>query len=134
VGYLLVDRFQRAFQIWSVLALAARNRQVLTYDLLSHLIGVPRMGLGQMLEPIQSYCILNRLPALTSLVVSEESGVPGQGFIASHDVPREQVRVFNHDWLAQISPNEEVLQQAAERLPTNGRPLVQLQEELDFGG
>lgn len=107
---------------------------MLTYDLLSHLIGVPRMGLGQMLEPIQSYCILNRLPALTSLVVSEESGVPGQGFIAAHDVPREQGRVFNHDWLGQISPNEEVLQQAAERLPTNGRPLVQLQEELDFGG
>jgi hypothetical protein len=127
-----VDRFPRAFQIWSVLVLAARNRQVLSYDLLAHLIGVPRVALGQMLEPVQSYCILNRLPALTSLVVSDETGVPGQGFIAAEDVPREQSKVFRHDWLSQIAPNEEVLQQAAERLPTNGRPLAQLQEEIHF--
>lgn len=127
-----MDRFQRAFQIWPVLVLAARGRQVLSYDLLAHLIGVPRVALGQMLEPIQSYCILNRLPALTSLVVSDETGVPGLGFIAAEDVPREQSRVFRHDWLGQLAPNEEVLAQAAERLPTNGRPLHQLQEELRF--
>jgi putative restriction endonuclease len=127
-----VDRFQRAYQVWAVLVFAARNRQVLSYDLLSHLIGVPRPGLGQILEPIQSYCLLNRFPALTSLVVSHDSGLPGQGFIAAQDVPREQARVFEHDWLSPIPPNEDVLQQAAERLPTNGRPLAQLQEELRF--
>jgi len=48
---------QRASQIWAVLVLAARQRQVLTYDLLGRAIGVPRAGLGQLLEPIQSYCI-----------------------------------------------------------------------------
>jgi hypothetical protein len=37
---------ERAAQIWSILALASKNRQVLTYDILSRLIGVPRPGLG----------------------------------------------------------------------------------------
>ena len=58
---------ERAAQIWSVLALASKNRQVLTYDILSRLIGVPRPGLGQLLEPIQSYCLINKLPPLTIL-------------------------------------------------------------------
>jgi hypothetical protein len=37
-------------------------------------------GARPLLEPLQSYCILNRLPALTCIVVSDETGVPGQGF------------------------------------------------------
>src|SRR5918994_1964839 len=36
--------YERAHQIWSVLAWAARNRQVITYDILGRLIGVPRQG------------------------------------------------------------------------------------------
>jgi len=54
----------RASQIWPVLLLAAKNRQILNYHLLADLIGVPRAGLGQLLEPIQSYCLLNELPPL----------------------------------------------------------------------
>ena len=75
---------ERAAQIWPVLTLAARNRQILTYDLLSKLIGVPRAGLGQLLEPIQSFCLLNKFPPLTILVVSAESGMPGSGFCRGH--------------------------------------------------
>jgi hypothetical protein len=36
---------ERAAQIWSVLALAARNPQTLTYPMLGDLIGVPPSGL-----------------------------------------------------------------------------------------
>ena len=32
---------ERAAQIWAVLALAARNRQILTYEIVGRLIGVP---------------------------------------------------------------------------------------------
>src|SRR2546430_1637524 len=62
---------ERAAQLWAVLALAARNRQVLTYDLVAQLTGVARQGLGQLLEPIQSYCIVKNLPPLTALVVKQ---------------------------------------------------------------
>jgi hypothetical protein len=112
---------ERAVQIWSVLSLAASNRQILTYDMVSKLIGVPRHGLGQLLEPIQSYCLLERLPPLTILVVNSK-GVPGAGFIAAQDIPREQLRVFSHVWLEQAVPSPEQLAEATRRLPSNGIP------------
>nr|ABY48975.1 hypothetical protein [Pseudomonas aeruginosa] len=69
-----MTRSERASQIWAVLAWAAKNRQSLTYSQISALIGVPRAGLGQLLEPIQSYCLINNLPPSTILVVQQESG------------------------------------------------------------
>src|ERR1043165_3062956 len=92
--------FQRACQIWSVLAWAARNRQVLTYDIVARLIGMPRHGLGRMLEPIQSYCIVNKLEPLTVLVVSEQTGDPSHGFTAAtENLSLRQLAVFTYDWL-----------------------------------
>ena len=58
---------ERAAQLWSVLALASRNRQVLTYNPVAKLTGIARVGLGQCLEPVQSYCLLRELPPLTIL-------------------------------------------------------------------
>jgi hypothetical protein len=72
--------YERAAQIWAVLALAARNSQILSYDIVGKLIGVPRHALGRMLEPIQSYCLANDLPPLSILVISEKTGTPGNTF------------------------------------------------------
>jgi hypothetical protein len=80
-------REERSQQLWSLLALAATHRQILTYDIVAKLTGVVRPGIGDFLRPIQQYCSENRLPALTSIVVSDDSGLPGEGFIAAHDVP-----------------------------------------------
>lgn len=110
----------RAAQIWPLLALAARNRQILSYDLLSRLTGVLRPGLGQLLEPIQSYCLVHHLPALTGIVVSENTGVPGTGFTATADVPAMQARVFAHDWLSEPVPSPEALADAVAQRPSNG--------------
>jgi len=52
----------------------------MTYGHLSKLIGVPTAGLGQLLEPIQSFCIIEKLPPLTILVVQQDSGLTGSGF------------------------------------------------------
>lgn len=116
-----MTRSERALQIWPVLTLCATHRQTMTYDRLGRLIGVPRVALGQLLEPIQSYCLAQNLPALTALVVSEVDGLPGTGFIAAADVPKEQARVFAHDWLrvdvagpyADAVPTAEALEAAA---------------------
>jgi len=91
-----------------------------TYDMVSKLIGVPRPGLGQLLEPIQSYCLLKRLPPLTILVVSEDTGLPGTGFIAAEDIPKTQITVFAHDWIAKSAPSPEELDQAVSAMPSNG--------------
>jgi hypothetical protein len=111
---------ERAAQAWSVLALAARNRQVLTYDIVSKLIGVPRQGLGKVLEPIQSLCLLEKLPPLTILVVSEESGLPGTGFIAAQDIPKTQMDVFAYGWLEHGAPSPEQFDEAVKKMPSNG--------------
>lgn len=112
---------ERAAQIWPVLALAARNRQILTYGMLSKLISVPTAGLGQLLEPIQSYCLLgDDLPPLTAIVVSKDSGLPGTGLVAAPDLPREQMRVFDFDWLEHGCPTPERFAAAAAKRPSNG--------------
>jgi hypothetical protein len=109
-----VNAYMRACQIWSVLAWAARNRQVLTYEILGQLVGMPRHGLGGMLEPIQSYCLRHDLEPLTILVVSEQTGLPGSGFVAAQDIPRVQQAVFGYDWLARGCPSPQDFQQAME--------------------
>ena len=113
---------ERATQIWSVLALAARNRQILTYTMLEQLTGLARVGLGQSLEPIQSYCLLRQLPPLTILVVQEATGIPGAGFSAAspEEYARRQLEVFAHDWLAQGAPSPEDLASAVEARPSRG--------------
>jgi hypothetical protein len=87
-----VTKSERAAQIWPLLALSAAKRQTLTYEEVGRLIGVPRQGLGQLLEPIQSVCILRDLPPLTVLVVSDVDGTPGPGFIGAQHVPSAQAR------------------------------------------
>ncbi len=87
---------ERAAQVWSVLALAATSRQILTYDILSKLTGVARQGFAHILDHIQKYCIKNDLPPLTILVVYRDTGLPGQGFTAVQDIPAHQVKVFEN--------------------------------------
>ena len=112
-----MTRTERAQQLWSLLALAATNRQVLTYGMVARFTGVVRPSIGDFLRPIQQYCSENQLPPLTSLVVSEQTGIPGEGFIAAADVPAAQMRVFHHHWLETNAPSAEQLEAAYSRAP-----------------
>jgi hypothetical protein len=108
---------QRAAKIWPVLILAASNKQILTYDFLANLIGVPPPALGQLLEPIQSYCLINKLPPLTILVVSKKTGLPGSGFSAVSEIPKYQIKVFEYDWLINGCPKPEEFMKSIKQLP-----------------
>ncbi|MEJ3634962.1 hypothetical protein, partial [Vibrio vulnificus] len=116
-GELSMNRAQRAQQLWSLLVVSATSRQVLTYDLVAKATGVVRPSIGDFLRPIQQYCTENNLPPLTSLVVSELTGLPGEGFIAASDVPLTHVRVFQFDWLNTRAPTEEQLADSYTRAP-----------------
>ncbi|RKT43841.1 hypothetical protein [Thiocapsa rosea] len=117
-----MTKSERASQIWAVLAWAARNRQTVTYVMLARLIGVPAAGLGQLLEPIQSYCLIWDLPPLTILVVKQESGLPGAGFTgaSASDLARKQMEVFAFDWLEHGNPQPGKLEAAVHDWPSNG--------------
>ena len=112
---------ERAAQIWPLLSWAATNRQVLSYDLVGKLIGVPRFGLAQLLEPIQSHCLIRGLPAQTVLVAND-TGAPGTGFIAAKNVPGKQARVFRHNWLEEHTPTPEEFLAAVRERPSCGIP------------
>jgi hypothetical protein len=117
----------RAVQIWSTLALAAYNRQVLTYNMIAKLTGISRVGLANCLEAIQSYCLFHDLPPLAVLVVGEKTGMPGVGFIAAQDVPKAQDEVFQFDWLAHGSPSLEKFEAAVRVHPSTG--MIQVPDE-----
>lgn len=112
-----MTREQRAQQLWSILVLAARNRQVLTYEIIAQACGVPAPSIGDFLRPIQQYCSENSMPPLTSIIVNKNSGLPGEGFIAAQDVPRAQIDVFAKNWLEESAPSAERLADAYTRAP-----------------
>ncbi len=117
-----MNRSERACQIWAILAWAATNRQSLTYGHVSKLIGVPTSGLGQLLEPIQSYCLINNMPPLTILVVQKETGLPGSGFTGASalDYAKAQIDVFAMNWLEHGNPQPEKFEEAFQQRPSNG--------------
>ena len=121
-----MSRIEQSVCIWPLLVLAAHNRQILTYDLLGRLIGAPASDLGRLLEPIQSHCILQDLPPLTSIVVRARTGLPGAGFIAADNLPQAQAETFLFDWLACPVPTREDFRSAVEKLPSLGLSLTAL--------
>lgn len=90
--------YERALQIYQVLIGAAHNRQVLNYDIVGNLIGVPRQGLAQHLGHIMRCCERNGLPPLTLLVVKATSGEPGEGLTTVKEPHKEREAVFAHEW------------------------------------
>ena len=113
-----MTREQRAQQLWSILVLAATNRQTLTYSIVESLTGLHRAGIGDSLRPVQQYCAEQKLPPLTCLVVSQESGLPGDGCLTSPaELPSALIRVFAHSWIETPSPNEQQLADAYSRAP-----------------
>jgi hypothetical protein len=111
-----MKREERAQQLWSILVLAARNRQVLTYELIAQACGVPAPSVGDFLRPIQQLCIERGLPPITSLIVNKNTGLPGDGFLAE-SVPLAQIQSFAWDWLAIQSPSAEDFANAYARAP-----------------
>jgi len=93
-----MSTYERAIQIYQILIAAACHRQVLTYEILGKMIGVPRQGLAPHLDHLMRYCQRAGLPPLTVLVVQKDSGKPGEGFTTFEDLHRDRERVFAHDW------------------------------------
>lgn len=117
-----MNRSERASQIWAVLAWAATHRQSITYSQLAKLIGVPTAGLGQLLEPVQSYCLTHEIPPLTAIVVQQGSGLPGSGFTGATAAQYAQAiaSVFAYNWLDHGNPQPERLETAVLERPSNG--------------
>lgn len=68
--------------IWPLLTEAGSAGETLTYTKVAPTIATNPLSVGLALGPIQTYCMENRLPPLTAVVVGKNSGMPGGGFVA----------------------------------------------------
>ncbi len=96
----------RALQAWQYLIAKASNRQIAQYDELRECMGYANNHpLSSILGCIMFYCEQNRLPPLTLIVVNQ-SGVPGKGFTAEQLQNYHQRRedVFSYPWYRMIPP------------------------------
>lgn len=93
-----MNNAQRALQIWPILINAAHNRQILTYKAVGDLIGMPPIAISQPLGLIMHYCTDHQLPPLTILVVSAESGKPGDGLTTVKNLDQDREEVFSFNW------------------------------------
>jgi hypothetical protein len=98
-----------------VLIGCAADHQTVTYDALAHRIkrGAPNL-LAKPLALITRWCRQHSLPALSSLVVEQATGLPAPSFSATSrdEIPREQERVWEFDWYAILPP---AIEELAER-------------------
>jgi hypothetical protein len=105
---------QRALQVWSLLALAAMTRTILTYEEVANLTGLPNNS-GNVLGHIYYYCAQHNLPVLTALVVDKHTGRPSAPALYDGlDISEEHRRCFGHDWLKQGVPSLQEFQDAYE--------------------
>jgi hypothetical protein len=115
-----MDKYQRAAQLWSLLVLAAQHQVLLSYSMIEHLTGIPRVAVGMMLGPITHYCQNQKLPWLTFIVVNEENGQPGEGPLPGArrtygntlDFHTMQSRVFVYDWFKHPAPKTDDFKRA----------------------
>lgn len=79
-----INHEQRAFLAWPVLTRVAADprRPSITYGELAAEVGVHHRAVRYILGLIQDYCLSEKLPPLTILVVNGQNGLPGSGFIA----------------------------------------------------
>jgi len=102
----------RAVQAWQILVGAAMSRQTLTYAGLARLMYQRNAAgvLDKILGHLAYYCIDNKLPALTSIVVGAGRGTPGSKIPVNKsklDALRE--KVYDYDWFNVYPPARDEL-------------------------
>ena len=105
-------RITRAQQLWQILIAAATERRIVTYGIVSGIIGITiPVALGEPLYCIKYWCAVNELPPLTIIVVNKESGKPGSGMVLD-DIDKVREEVFNYAWYRLVPPTAEELREA----------------------
>jgi len=101
----------QAVLIWPVLVFAARMQRVLTYGDVHDFTGIPAHFQGEPLYLIHRYCERKKdYPLLNSIVVSADTGFPGDGFpkkMTPQQHLEERARVFAYGWSGKDKPRRE---------------------------
>jgi hypothetical protein len=105
----------RALQAYLILIGRASNQQTIQYRQLCEIMhwGTGGPILAGPLGRLMHWCAREGLPALTSIVVEKETGIPSTGLttVEENDFPAEQQRVFAFDWYSIFPPTPRELGQ-----------------------
>ena len=104
---------EHAALMWPILVAAARNQQIISYAAIEGFTGIDRMGQNQALGLICSYCQRHSWPLLNCLVISQVTGLPGEGHpedMTPTQILLEQAKIFVFDWSGHDKPVPEDLQ------------------------
>ena len=113
-----MTKYQRALQIWALLVCAARERKTYTYGEVAGILGWKGAGvMAQFLDPVMRYCEHHDLPPLTTLVVNQATGLPGEGLSTVGDVNADREKVFGYEWFSVAPPESADFSNAASRQP-----------------
>ncbi len=106
---------ERALQLWQILIGKAHNQQLVTYGELRDILGFGGAGVfAQPLGHIAYYCDREDLPPLTTVVIKEDTGEPGDG-IPVKNIHKNRMKVFAYDWYRMIPPTPDEFEEAWER-------------------
>jgi len=103
-----VNQEERAYRAWGILtAVASKSNGLITYGELGAAISVHPRAIRYVLGVIQAYCLDQKLPPLTILVVNAQDRTPSSGFIAwdVDDLPEGLRKVRNYAWSESESEN-----------------------------
>lgn len=94
-----VNHEHRAFQAWDILTEKARQSETTSYQELGEKIGVSSRSCRYFIDPIQKYCLKEKLPPLTSIIMNENSQMEDD-FVAwnSDSLEEGQKLVFQYNW------------------------------------
>lgn len=94
-----INQKERAAHAWPLLCQLATNRGVTSYGELGQQLGVHHRAIRYVLSEIQDYCLAEKLPPITILIVGA-GGIPGAGFVAwdVDDLESGFDKVYKHPW------------------------------------
>ncbi len=103
-----VNQCERAFRAWPFLTAAAASRSTVTYAELADYLHIHPRPIRYVLAVIQDWCLREKKPPLTILVVSQYRRQPGQGFIAwdVNDLEEGYEQVYSFRWSDLSNPFE----------------------------
>ncbi len=100
-----LNQAERAYRAWPILTKRAADKTTITYGELGSLLSVHHRAIRYVLGLIQDYCLEEKLPPLTILIVNQSGGRPSTGFIA-YDADRlEEGKALVHLYNWNAIPN-----------------------------
>lgn len=115
-------RYEQAHQIWLILSgWVMMNKKVMTYGELAKLMGYKSQAgrtLGEALGIVSKYCLYNKLPPLSVIVVNAVTNLPGwEGMVRKgYSVEEEQSNVFDIKWYLYRAPTVTTFKKTNEQI------------------